>query len=174
MENKFDIKDGVLKSANITDNSIIIPKDVTRIGAGAFKDGEFEIVSFAGNSIKSIDEDAFRDCNRLQSIMIPNGVIQIGDHAFYGCTSLRYIGIPSSAIVIGKDILGGCPSNLFIIGEEESEAATTAKQYGFVLKPNDSQTFLAYNSAVSSKKSNQTRSFDVFGERIVCSNSNFF
>lgn len=171
MENKFDIKDGVLKSANITDNSIIIPKDVTRIGAGAFKDGEFETVSFAGNSIKSIDEDAFRDCNRLQSIMIPNGVIQIGDHAFYGCTSLRYIGIPSSAIVIGKDILGGCPSKLFIIGEEESEAATTAKQYGFVLKPNDSQTFLAYNSAVSSKKSNQTRSFDVFGEKIVCSNS---
>lgn len=171
MENKFIIENGVLKSANITDSTIIIPKDVTRIGAGAFKNGTFEAVSFAGNSIKSIDEDAFRECKRLQSIMMPDGIIQIGDHAFYGCSNLKYIGIPSSVIVIGDDVLGNCNSDLFIIGEEESEAAKIAKQYNFILKPNDNNTISAYNAAINAKKTNKTKTFEVFGEKVVCSNT---
>lgn len=100
MDNKFIIENGILKSAIICDSSVIIPMEVKRIGNGAFKGSIVKSVSFKGNQIKSIDEEAFRDCKNLKSIMLPNGLVQIGDYAFYGCSELRYIRIPKTVITV--------------------------------------------------------------------------
>ena len=47
-------------------------------------------------TVKSIDYEAFRNCNTLISVTIPNSVTEIGINAFKGCSSLASITIPRS------------------------------------------------------------------------------
>lgn len=54
------------------------------------------------NSITSIGESAFDECDGLTSIIIPNGVTSIGASAFHACANLASVSIPKSVISIGK------------------------------------------------------------------------
>ncbi len=51
---------------------------------------------------------AFYNCNKLQSITIPNSVVQIGGSAFYGCSQLRSVTIPSSVTDVGVGAFENC------------------------------------------------------------------
>lgn len=53
------------------------------------------------NSVTSIGNSAFENCNSLTSIVIPNGVTSIGSYAFKYCGSLTNIVIPDSVTSIG-------------------------------------------------------------------------
>lgn len=138
---------------NITD--IIIPDNVTSIGCnpfyGCIKLSEFRgkyasedrkylikddiIIAFAvgcgdkecfiPNTITSIGNYSFSQCNTLTYIEIPNTVRSIGDSAFSLCGNLININIPDSVISIGKYAFGWCkkltdvviPNSVIIIGE---------------------------------------------------------
>ncbi|MEG2207069.1 MAG: leucine-rich repeat protein, partial [Clostridia bacterium] len=56
-----------------------------------------------GVPVKAIADQAFFDCSRLTSVIIPNGVTSIGVRAFISCTSLTSITIPNSVIRIWSD-----------------------------------------------------------------------
>ena len=60
------------------------------------------------NSVTSICDHAFCNCNGLASITIPESVISIGDNAFIGCGSLTSITIPESVISIGSRAFSHC------------------------------------------------------------------
>ena len=62
------------------------------------------------NSVTTIGEHAFSDCDSLTSINIPNSVTIIGNSAFYGCKSLTSINIPNSVTTIGNWAFSGCKS----------------------------------------------------------------
>ena len=62
------------------------------------------------NSVTSIGENAFFDCQNLNSIVIPNSITNIGESAFCGCISLASITIPNSVIDIGEWAFGECIS----------------------------------------------------------------
>ena len=62
------------------------------------------------NSVTSIGENAFFDCQNLNSIVIPNNITNIGESAFGGCISLASITIPNSVIDIGEWAFGECIS----------------------------------------------------------------
>ena len=71
--------------------------------------------SFVGNfKIKEntylIANEAFKDCQSLISVTIPNGVKVIGDGAFLGCKSLTSVTIPNSVTEIGSNAFEGCSS----------------------------------------------------------------
>ena len=53
------------------------------------------------DSVKSIGDYAFYNCNNLNSITIGNSVESIGNSAFYGCNGLTSISIPNSVKNIG-------------------------------------------------------------------------
>ena len=50
-------------------------------------------------SVTSIGDDAFCNCRRLNSVIIPHSVISIGTAAFYRCDILEWVVIPKSASV---------------------------------------------------------------------------
>ena len=69
-----------------------------------------ENVTYNGNnySVTSIGEYAFRNCNGLTSINIPNSVTSIGKYAFSGCSGLTSITIPNSVTSIGESAFSNC------------------------------------------------------------------
>ena len=60
-------------------------------------------------SVVGIDDNAFRDCEELTSVTIPDGVERIGNRAFDGCRSLTAIVLPNTVKTISKRALANCP-----------------------------------------------------------------
>ena len=56
----------------------------------------------------SIGEEAFRDCNGLTRIEIPNSVTSIGSRAFWDCEGLTRMEIPNSVTSTGISIFYNC------------------------------------------------------------------
>lgn len=108
--------------------SIIIPDSVKEVGSNAFSgcsslvsatvssnitainDSTFSYctslttVNFSSESkIKTIGNEAFYDCESLESIGIPYGVESFGNKCFRDCTSLTTISIPDSVSSIGSN-----------------------------------------------------------------------
>lgn len=56
------------------------------------------------NGVRSIGEDAFRDCSSLESVIFENTVLEkISDGAFWGCSALSSIALPDSVIEIERN-----------------------------------------------------------------------
>ena len=77
-----------------------IGNSVTSIGDYAFSDCNLQSVSIP-NSVKTIGSHAFHSSG-LTSVKIPNGVISIGDGAFSYCTDLTSLAISRSVTNIGS------------------------------------------------------------------------
>ena len=54
----------------------------------------------------TISSSAFKGCESLTSVEIPNGVVSIGSEAFYDCKNLYEISIPDTVEYIGYNTLG--------------------------------------------------------------------
>lgn len=67
-----------------------------------------KIIFEDGSICKSIGEFAFRDCELLQEIIIPEGVISIENNAFIECDNLKYVSIPNTLEIIGGTGLNQC------------------------------------------------------------------
>lgn len=92
---------------------IEIPHTVTQIGNYAFANtGLTEITLPSSLTAKSISSmgSAFKNCNRLKSVVIEEGVKVIGENMFNGCASLTEIVIPDSVTAIGAAAFNNCSS----------------------------------------------------------------
>ena len=65
------------------------------------------LIMFDGE-ITTIGNDAFKDCENLMSIILPNSITSIEDSAFWGCKNLISITIPDSVNTIGRTVFYGC------------------------------------------------------------------
>ena len=96
----------------------VIPNSVTSIGECAFYNCDSLVSVVIPNSVTSIGNEAFYSCDSLVSIVIPNSVTSIGDNAFGGCRSLTSITIPESVTSIGRSVFQDCSSLSSITVEE--------------------------------------------------------
>ena len=62
-------------------------------------------------SVTSIGENAFENCDNLQSVTIPNSVTSIGIGAFYSCSRLQSVTINGNP-KIGGSAFGGTPATV--------------------------------------------------------------
>ena len=112
----FIYEDHVLFNRNKTtliayrakETSYTIPNSVTTIGEHAFSDCDSLTSINIPNSVTTIGEGAFISCNSLTSINIPNSVTTIGNGAFAWCHFLTSINIPNSATTIENGAFWCC------------------------------------------------------------------
>ena len=88
--------------------SVIIPDSVTSIGDGAFFDCDFLTSVTIPDSVTSIGDGAFFNCDFLTSVTISDSVTSIGKKAFYRCASIETITIPDGVTGIGDCAFHTC------------------------------------------------------------------
>ena len=98
----FSVSNGMATVGSKSFGSPSIPRSVA---------GDIAMPSLLGNcEVVTIGEWAFRYCDKLTSVSIPEGVTSIGLSAFEGCSSLRTVAFPSSMIALGDFSFYNCSS----------------------------------------------------------------
>lgn len=69
--------------------------------------GDFKTYTIA-NTVTTIANNAFADCSKMTSLVLPKGLKTIGYNVFDGCASLEALAIPESVTSIGS--ISGCPN----------------------------------------------------------------
>ena len=90
--------------AFIYEHNVLFNKDKTTLISYRAKEANYVIP----DSVTSIGECAFLECNSLTSIIIPDSVTSIGVCAFAQCNSLTSINIPDSVTTIANHAFSNC------------------------------------------------------------------
>lgn len=93
--------------------SITIPKNVTQIGYFAFQHCKSLINVKCPDALNClnddyINDDAFRGCERLKKINLPEGMTKIKANTFIDCFNLEKINFPDSLVEIGSEAFNAC------------------------------------------------------------------
>ena len=64
--------------------------------------------TLGGRTVTLIDASAFRECQRLMSVKLPDSVTGIGPDAFAGCGNLVSVSMPDCVRNIGRAAFSGC------------------------------------------------------------------
>lgn len=98
-----------------------IPDSVTTISDWTFSEcNKLNRISIP-DSVNEIGEGAFCNCKLLDELVVPDTVDKIDDCAFRGCESLERILVPSSVVELGWGLFDDCSENLVVYCDEGSE-----------------------------------------------------
>ena len=75
---------------------IILPSELTTIGAAAFKNCTILTTVRLGANTEYIGNEAFRGCTSMKEIQLPIQLKGIGEYAFYECTGLTELHLPDT------------------------------------------------------------------------------
>ena len=90
--------------------NILLPDDLTVIGAEAFRGASFSAVRLGENTV------------------------EIGAYAFADNLNLQLVSIPASVTEISPSAFSGCSGNLVIYGKPGSAAEVYAEEYGYIFE----------------------------------------
>ena len=90
--------------------NVKIPNSVTSIADNAFGNCDSLTSVTIPDSVTSIGKIAFSFCRSLTSVTIPDSVTSIGENAFMHCYSLASVSIPNSVTSIGEGVFDSCSS----------------------------------------------------------------
>ena len=102
-----DFGEAELSLDNNTKN-IIFLDGITSIGDNAFENCEYLESIKIPSSVTYIGNNAFKGCKNLTSIILSSNLTKIGSYAFSGCTSLNNVVIPSNVTELGYLIFENC------------------------------------------------------------------
>lgn len=86
---------------------------------------DFETL-FEGYKIFSFEEGAFRSCNKIKTINIPDGIVSIAPEMFKSCLNLVAISLPSSVTAVKDGAFDGC-TKLQVVFTEATQAEYTSE-----------------------------------------------
>ena len=104
-----------LNGVEVTD--LVIPNTIMTLNNYVFCNCEGLSSVTIPQSVRIINGNAFMDCKRLANVDIAPSVTVIGSQAFYGCTDLTSITIPRSVNIIESEAFNSCPGLTGIIVE---------------------------------------------------------
>ena len=93
---------------------IVLPVRLNAIEKEAFSECT-ALTSAVLPSVDTIPARLFSDCNKLHSVVFPEGVETISVQAFWNCAALQSVKFPESLVSIGTSAFVGCGlTSLFI------------------------------------------------------------
>lgn len=103
------IREYAFKGSIIT--SLTIPSDVNKIEKGAFEDcTNLKTLVLRNSKIEEVSEKVFKNCNKLEEIILPATARSIGDEAFMNCSSLLKVTLSNALSQIGASAFRNCNS----------------------------------------------------------------
>ena len=114
---------------------------VTSIAESAF-DGNYSLKTLAfsqDGQLKTIGVYAFRSCQGLTEIVLPDGVVSIEAGAFYTCSRLETIVIPNSVTSIGNSAFESCSQLQYTIKDELKYLGNENNPYVCLIAPTNKQ-----------------------------------
>lgn len=103
---------------------IDIPRGVLSIGKNAFDGCKALLRATLPDSLQTLDDMAFQNCQKLTEIAVPGGVRSVGTNAFYSCQRIKSLTLGEGVQYIGSSAFYGCtgladirlPSTLVSVG----------------------------------------------------------
>lgn len=110
--------------------TVTIPENVIEVAAGAFKNcGKLNKV-IIGDGVKTVGEAAFENCDSLTDITIGKGVSSLGTYVFWDCDALKSISIPSNVTDLGAGAFYHCGSlEKVVLGNGVKDLKTSGSAY---------------------------------------------
>ena len=127
LDMKFRHTDSLLTEYTGSDEVVIIPDFIYKIGFAAFRQCRMMKKVVFHDLVFRIEREAFAGTG-LVEIEIPNTVLEIEKKAFFGCLDLQKAKIPSSIKVIPEQCFSGCTS---LAEVEISEGITRLEKSAF-------------------------------------------
>lgn len=129
-------------------STVTVAEGVTSIGNWMFYECSMKTISLP-STLKSINYQAFRDCEKLREINLPEGLEEIKEYAFRSCGHLQKITIPSSVKSISEEhVFSECASLKEICVDENNENYTV---YSGCLYTKDYRTLLCIPHCIQEK-----------------------
>ena len=126
---KVTIEDGI---EYIADNafegcqhllSVEIPKSVSYIGEYAFEGCEklHTVVFKEESKLTTLAKGLFANCEKLESIVLPDGLVTIGEWCFFQCENLINIQMPKTVTTISEFAFAKCFKLMNLLFEKDTE-----------------------------------------------------
>lgn len=100
------------------------------------------------NSVTSIGDQAFLDCQGLTTIEIPNSVTSIGYMAFGLCTGLTMIEIPNSVMSISNTAFNNCSGLEQIVVAGDNTVFDSRDNCNAIIHTDNNQLFLGCKNTI--------------------------
>lgn len=88
--------------------TLILPDGLKSIGQDAFRNCTILTSVTIPGTVQEIALNAFKDCTSLKTVVFSDGAEKIGDTAFVGCTALQSVTIPASIESVGYRAFYNC------------------------------------------------------------------
>ena len=103
---EFAVVDKTITSFDFADD--LPGLTIVSIRAEAFRDCNALVSLIIPNSVTAIDYNTFYGCSALESITLSENIKEIGNYAFYSCSNLRVVVIPNGVTSIGYEAFSNC------------------------------------------------------------------
>lgn len=99
---------------DLSEEELVIPDGVTRIGYSAFFGSNVKNVTI-GYGVTDIENSVFNSCAYLENVTIPSSVTNITSWSFNGCSSLKSVTVlATNPPTLNNNVFNGAPNNFSI------------------------------------------------------------
>lgn len=116
----IDLSDGTARSLALLDQHLVVTEGTETIPNKQFQGTLFSFLSFP-QSLRTIEAEAFADCDNIGEVQFPAQLEEIAENAFYGCLGLGKIVLLNSEIRVAASAFSECKNLgvLLFVGSEE-------------------------------------------------------